>query len=1074
MSQKTVRYLNIFVILTLFFPVLGTSPKTSDPIYNTDLQTSVSPPYRDFPDGLIKQSGIPNILNQPFFNSPNQLSAQKTVATENSGWQCWDPSQLENPCHLSMRSVSMLSSTDGWAVGDGGAIIHWNGSDWSNVSSSITTDLYSIQMLSSTDGWAVGKVAAILHWDGSVWNPVNSPSYGSLYSISMLTSTDGWAVGDEGAIIHWNGSVWSNVASSITNPLHAIQMLSSTDGWAMGSNILRWNGSTWNQVENPSYLSFSSISMLSSTDGWAVGSGGAIIHWNGSVWSTVASPTTLPLWSIQMLSSNDGWIVGLNDILRWNGSVWSSVESPTNDEIYSISMLSSTDGWAVGDGGDILHWDGNVWSGLRNPTKNIFSSVQMISMTDGWAIGAGGIIMHWNGTTWGISLSPTAKNLSSISMVSPTDGWAVGWNGVILHWNGSSWSQVVSPTNAFLHSISMISSADGWAVGYGVILHWDGNVWGQGDDPQVYDLFSISMLSSTDGWAVGGGGVILHWNGSVWNQEASPTNITLHSISMTSATDGWAVGWNILHWNGSVWSEVTNPASGWWLYSVHMLSSTDGWAVGYVGVILHWDGFVWSQVTRPQVVNDLFSISMVSPTEGWAVGSGGVILHFSDLLAGRKPWLLMYYLAGDNDRDVAINNMLRGLKQYENRPAFNIAIMYDAKSPNDSMYYYIGDHTNFVKKQELDSGDPLTLIDFVQWAKSILPSDHTALILYDHGSLTHAMQDINDNPDPNTNKYSIMKVNELGNALNTLVNQGGKFDVLFMETCLMGSIEDAYQFRAISDYYVASENELWMGPITDYLDKIKSTTNPEELSVLMALYYADFSRKYSLPFTISVARMSNLSALIDNIRLLAEKINSKMTKDLASALQTKVLTQVQRFDSDDNNSNEGRNCEIDAKDEAFDLYDFSSLVKQNINDIEIQNAAQDVMNSIQNSADPSKSYILLNDKLSWSIPIGICMTHHWDLDNSHGVYVFFNRSDSKRSFYNGGNLDFALGTNWALNYQGNGSSKIALEEASIGWGNMLVAYTNTLYPNAPDDPTPPPLIAPLINSVSIYLPIIKN
>jgi photosystem II stability/assembly factor-like uncharacterized protein len=65
----------------------------------------------------------------------------------------------------------MVSSTEGWAVGSGGAIIRWDGSNWSNVTSPTTQSLQWVFMVSATDGWAVGHGGTIIRWNGSNWLP---------------------------------------------------------------------------------------------------------------------------------------------------------------------------------------------------------------------------------------------------------------------------------------------------------------------------------------------------------------------------------------------------------------------------------------------------------------------------------------------------------------------------------------------------------------------------------------------------------------------------------------------------------------------------------------------------------------------------------------------------------------------------------------------------------------------------------------------------------------------------------------------------------------------------------------
>lgn len=87
-----------------------------------------------------------------------------TKKAEGATWQCWDDGSPD-PCHADLSSVDMLSSTDGWAVGYDGAILHWDGSSWTKVASPTDKSLGSIKMVSTSDGWAVGRSGTILHWE---------------------------------------------------------------------------------------------------------------------------------------------------------------------------------------------------------------------------------------------------------------------------------------------------------------------------------------------------------------------------------------------------------------------------------------------------------------------------------------------------------------------------------------------------------------------------------------------------------------------------------------------------------------------------------------------------------------------------------------------------------------------------------------------------------------------------------------------------------------------------------------------------------------------------------------------
>lgn len=171
-----------------------------------------------------------------------------------------------------LLSVQMLSPTDGWAVGcdaapnpgvcDDPKVTRWNGLAWSAVTvppnppAGLVGGLRSIHMLSPTNGWAVGdepgdgdNTATITHWDGIQWRRVPGPDVGEdgfLAKVFMVSANDGWAVGkaihhdsDRSIIVHWDGTTWDVISTppippTLSMPLNSVYLVSSLDGWAVG------------------------------------------------------------------------------------------------------------------------------------------------------------------------------------------------------------------------------------------------------------------------------------------------------------------------------------------------------------------------------------------------------------------------------------------------------------------------------------------------------------------------------------------------------------------------------------------------------------------------------------------------------------------------------------------------------------------------------------------------------------------------------------------------------------------------------------------------------------------------
>jgi photosystem II stability/assembly factor-like uncharacterized protein len=46
-------------------------------------------------------------------------------------------------------------------------------------------------------GWAVGEYGALYHWDGERWSPTYSPTRFDYNGVVMVSETDGWIVGED-------------------------------------------------------------------------------------------------------------------------------------------------------------------------------------------------------------------------------------------------------------------------------------------------------------------------------------------------------------------------------------------------------------------------------------------------------------------------------------------------------------------------------------------------------------------------------------------------------------------------------------------------------------------------------------------------------------------------------------------------------------------------------------------------------------------------------------------------------------------------------------------------------------
>lgn len=285
-----------------------------------------------------------------------------------------------------LNSVFMVNAGDVWAVGGGPRptascisglcpiILHFTGGSWNTITPPPGPyALKSVFMVSSNEGWAVGEqvtspypTGIILHYTvtGGVgtWAVFPAPSspfaIHGLNSVFMLSQNEGWAVGDNATILHYTVTGGVGTWNLVT--------VSGSPGLSSDANL-------------------TSIFLLTPTSGWAVGgiqatgsfsAGPVIIYWDGTKWETVATPTipggmspkghtSATLKSVFFSAPNDGWAVGfpgklVATILHWDGVSWEHVTlSPAllgqiPPILSSVYMTSETNGWVVGGSPDFV------------------------------------------------------------------------------------------------------------------------------------------------------------------------------------------------------------------------------------------------------------------------------------------------------------------------------------------------------------------------------------------------------------------------------------------------------------------------------------------------------------------------------------------------------------------------------------------------------------------------------------------------------------------------------------------------------------------------------------------------
>jgi hypothetical protein len=552
-----------------------------------------------------------------------------------------------------------FSDTEGYT----GAQFSANSVGWEleNVPPQWST-LYGVWGNSSSDVFAVGERGAVLHYNGSGWIPTTSGTTNDLRGI-WADSSYIYVVGTSGTIRRCavGSTTWSGMTSGTTAQLNGVWGDSSYIYVVGESGTIRRcavGSTTWSGMTSGTTAQLNGVWGDSSYI-YVAGESGTIRRCavGGTAWSAMTSVTTAQLNGVWGDSSYI-YVVGASGTIRRcavGSTTWNGMTSGTTNTLYGIWGDSFSNVFAVGAAGasQLLHYDGNTWhsewifEGYGADLRDIWGT----SPSDIFAVGYATILHAWgddSGIYWNYSMSDSAtRNLVSIWGSSSSNAFAIGPLGAVLDYDGNNWSVIASGLallDDYLYGYEDIwgtSSSDVFVVGYELFLgphpyirHYDGSTWTRTTLDIDDELYGVWGSSATDVFAVGGRGgsgsnVILHYNGSEWSPMTSATTNGLYDVWGSSSSDVFAVGYGgtILHYDGSAWSSMIGDTADT-LYGVWGSSSSDVFALGHSGTILHYDGSAWSAMSSG-TTEDLNSIWGSSASNVFAVGNVGTILHYN-------------------------------------------------------------------------------------------------------------------------------------------------------------------------------------------------------------------------------------------------------------------------------------------------------------------------------------------------------------------------------------------------------------------------------------------------------------
>ncbi|MBI3179620.1 MAG: hypothetical protein HYZ27_08150 [Deltaproteobacteria bacterium] len=218
------------------------------------------------------------------------------------------------------------------AVGDGGAILHWTGGNFTAQPSPTAAHLRAVWLApdGKGDGWIGGEGGLLLRKTKLGWQGWPQQAPRDVVAITGRHAQDGWLVDAQSQLMHWNGGYWLEqpgpwpVSGPPKNkwdpqpPAKQVQALwqspagtlwlagdqgalitGSIPAAALPDNATATQAMVFKAMPSSTWLTLRSVWGTSDSDVWVAGDRGYLAHWNGAKWQTIITGTTQPLLAVR-------------------------------------------------------------------------------------------------------------------------------------------------------------------------------------------------------------------------------------------------------------------------------------------------------------------------------------------------------------------------------------------------------------------------------------------------------------------------------------------------------------------------------------------------------------------------------------------------------------------------------------------------------------------------------------------------------------------------------------------------------------------------------------------------------
>ena len=323
-------------------------------------------------------------------------AAEREAALDGDGPRSAFRWQVRSLPGRALRAVWGSGPADGFAVGQAGTVLHYDGERWESQPSGTDQDLLDVWGSGPSDVIAVGRGGTVLRYDGQHWQREPSSTPMDLITVWGSGPRDVFAAGIKGTIVHYDGRRWQVQESGTPKELFGLSGSGPTDIYAVG--YAAWGGDDllagwpchrdpeqrqcWVLADEPSCRPLDEDGSVR----------GVLLHYDGRRWRP---QTTLEGWYF------DVWVTGPRDLfavlgsceaIRSDGRAWQALPVGASEGLFAVWGTGPSDLFFAGRQGTLIHFDGRSWRALPTETTAELVGIWASGPSDVFVVSPEGVL----------------------------------------------------------------------------------------------------------------------------------------------------------------------------------------------------------------------------------------------------------------------------------------------------------------------------------------------------------------------------------------------------------------------------------------------------------------------------------------------------------------------------------------------------------------------------------------------------------------------------------------------------------------------------------------------------------